>query len=406
LRFVDSRINLIMSFTMLIKTTFNRIKETAMKFAIRLAFASMILGLFLSCTQKDYTTNNTYFAQPEISITLPVPGDTLRGLVAISVQTSGNAEISHVEFYLDGVLPDSAADDSSAPYQYLWNTDNYTDGNHLILARAWTTGGNYGDALPLLVLTDNINENAPRNLRVPSQYPTIQQGVNAAKDGDTVLVEPGIYHETFNYQGKPIWVKSEFGPAQTVWEGLNQNTFLYVNSGEDTNSVLCGFKIDGGYFGIYIELNCSPTIINCIICNFESTGIISNFSTARILNNTIYNSYGTDGACGMQLAGISSVVNNIVVHGADFGLWNSSINLQYRPIGDYNDVWDWSEGYYGHNWIPGEHDIHLDPLFEDSISFHVTLNSPCKNSGDPIILNPDGSRSDIGAWGGPRAYIQ
>ena len=50
------------------------------------------------------------------------------------------------------------------------------------------------------------------------------------------------------------------------------------------------------------------------------------------------------------------------------------------------------------------HDIYLDPLFADTINLALLLNSPCKNAGDPEIVNPDGSRSDLGAWGGPHAY--
>ena len=75
---------------------------------------AIIMAFLTSCTQKDYTTIlNPGFTQPEISITMPVPGDTLRGLVAISVQDSSGTEISQVQFYVDGILPDSLASDSS-----------------------------------------------------------------------------------------------------------------------------------------------------------------------------------------------------------------------------------------------------------------------------------------------------
>ncbi|HDH57151.1 MAG TPA: hypothetical protein ENF16_00920 [Bacteroidetes bacterium] len=94
---------------------------------------------FMACTQKDYTNiTNPGFTQPEISIIMPAPGDTLRGLVPISAQALDSAVISHIEFYIDGVMPDSQAADSSAPYEYLWNTVDYTDGHHLIFARGWT----------------------------------------------------------------------------------------------------------------------------------------------------------------------------------------------------------------------------------------------------------------------------
>jgi hypothetical protein len=374
-----------------------------MKAAIsRLAPVVLLLAIFISCTQKDYnntTITNPPFLQPEISITLPVPGDTLRGLVAISVQASGNAEISHVQFYLDGVLPDSAADDSSAPYQYLWNTVNATDGNHQLWARAWTPQGNYGDAVPLLVLTDNINENAPRNLRVPSQYPTIQQGVNAAKDGDTVLVEPGIYYETIIFLGKKIWVKSEFGPQLTILDGLYRNKLVYFMSGEDTTSVLCGFMMRSSYNGILMESDCSPTILNCIIKNMEYSGIIGAPIAANIINNTIYNCQD-----GVQIGGISYLFNNLVTNISSAGLWNASNNQQYSPIGDYNDVWNCTNLYA--NWNIGLHDISLNPIFIDTVNFRLAPNSPCRHAGNPNIHNYDGTTSDIGAWGGPNAYQQ
>jgi hypothetical protein len=376
-----------------------------MKAAIQHLIVAITLAVtFITCTQKDITNvTNSGFTQPEISIILPAPGDTLRGVVAISVQASGSAEISYVEFYLDGVLLNSQAYDSTAPYEYLWNSVSGTDGNHLIFARAWTPRGNYGDAVPLLVKVDNVNDNVPRTLRVPSQYPAIQQGVNAAKDGDTVLVEPGVYHEDFNFRGKGIWVKSEMGPAQTIWEGVNQNIFIYFNSGEDTMSVLCGFKIQGAYNGILIDLNSSPTIINCIIKDIEWTGIIGGPTNAKIINNTIFNCYGQYGT-GLQVGGICSVINNVVVHGISYGCWNTSVNNQYSPIADFNDIWDWGIANYNDRWNIGAHDLSLDPMFQDTVDFRLQPGSPCINAGDPLLLDPDGTRSDMGAWGGPHAY--
>jgi len=43
-------------------------------------------------------------------------------------------------------------------------------------------------------------------INVPADQPTIQQGINVSVDADTVLVQPGIYLENINYNGKLITV--------------------------------------------------------------------------------------------------------------------------------------------------------------------------------------------------------
>ena len=48
-------------------------------------------------------------------------------------------------------------------------------------------------------------------IHVPGDYTTIQQGIEAANPGDTVLVNDGIYYEQINFLGKkPLMVASQF----------------------------------------------------------------------------------------------------------------------------------------------------------------------------------------------------
>jgi len=96
-------------------------------------------------------------------------------------------------------------------------------------------------------------------IHVPADYPTIQQGINAATPGDTVLVAEGMYYEQINFKGKkPLVVASRFAVdgdtnhiRKTIIDGsqltnLDSASVVYFISGEDTTSILCGFTIMRG----------------------------------------------------------------------------------------------------------------------------------------------------------------
>jgi len=85
-------------------------------------------------------------------------------------------------------------------------------------------------------------------IQIPSDYPTIQAGINAAEDGDTVLVADGIYrgygNQNISFMGKAIVVKSENGPETCIIDCEMQVCHgFYFGNGEDYNSVLQGFTI-------------------------------------------------------------------------------------------------------------------------------------------------------------------
>jgi parallel beta-helix repeat protein len=88
-------------------------------------------------------------------------------------------------------------------------------------------------------------------IHVPADQPTIQAGVDAAQDGDTVLVAPGTYVENIDFLGKAITVQSTDGPTVTIIDGSqpgsgSYSSVVYFRSGEKTDSVLKGFMITGG----------------------------------------------------------------------------------------------------------------------------------------------------------------
>src|SRR5258707_15677186 len=69
-------------------------------------------------------------------------------------------------------------------------------------------------------------------IQVPLNFPTIQSAMNAANNGDTVLVGPGTYVENINFNGKAITVTSFDGPSTTIIDGNHNGTVVTFNQSE------------------------------------------------------------------------------------------------------------------------------------------------------------------------------
>jgi len=133
---------------------------------------------------------------------------------------------------------------------------------------------------------------------------------------------------------------------------------------------------------------------------------VETYKNVTISNNVLYNnSYGVH-APGSEVV---VVKNNIVVNNIKSGFNGSNI------VSTYNDVWDNGVDYSGCS--PGTGDISVDPLFADvSVhDFHLKSTagrwngtdwvndnetSPCIDAGDPSEKDPDGTRINMGAYGG------
>ena len=114
-------------------------------------------------------------------------------------------------------------------------------------------------------------------INVPGDIPTIQGGIDSSSTGDTVLVQPGIYYENINYNGKNIVVGSLFITtgdttyiSRTVMDGSGLVTVVKFNNLEDSTAVLSGFTIQNGFSywgGGIICNNSSPSLENLTITN-------------------------------------------------------------------------------------------------------------------------------------------
>ncbi len=87
------------------------------------------------------------------------------------------------------------------------------------------------------------------DLIVPDEYSTIQAAIDAAAEGDVVILQPGVYNETFNYNGKGIAVRSAEGPLVTRIDRNGNGGDIVTASGVPEGAVLegIGFYRSGSY---------------------------------------------------------------------------------------------------------------------------------------------------------------
>ena len=87
---------------------------------------------------------------PTTSITLPLTGEEVSGIVTIEISAADDDGISRVEFYVNVGLEET---DTTAPYQFNWDTSSFINGDHTIRAVVYDSILQTGeDAITLVIL--------------------------------------------------------------------------------------------------------------------------------------------------------------------------------------------------------------------------------------------------------------
>ena len=107
------------------------------------------------------------------------------------------------------------------------------------------------------------------------QFSTIQALIDAASAGDTILIDPGTYEGSINFQGKDIVVGSLFLTtgdssyiSQTILDAKQSGSVVRFENNESSGAVLSGLTLTGGHAveggGIFIS-GASPTLSHLLI---------------------------------------------------------------------------------------------------------------------------------------------
>lgn len=235
-------------------------------------------------------------------------------------------------------------------------------------------------------------------------YSTIQAGINASANGDTVLVFPGTYSQNLNYNGKNIVVSSRFLLSDstyyidnTIINGNNNGSAVIFNHSETSAAELTGFTVENGYAfnggGVYVQ-NASPTLNFLLIKSnnayFTGAGLYFLNSTSVLSNLTVVANTAVNIGGGIDKVNSTlTISNSIFWTNTPNGISNNSFTATYSDVESPTD-----------STYTGTGNINADPTFVDATNgdYNISGGSPCIDAANPASPNDlYGTPMDMGA---------
>jgi FlgD Ig-like domain len=245
-------------------------------------------------------------------------------------------------------------------------------------------------------------------------FTTIQEGIDASADSDTVLVSTGTFYENLDFNGKNIMLCSQeltTGNSQfissTIIDGQYLDSCIRIHNGE-TNAHVRGFTIQHGYGtqfwsrdggGILVHDYSTVYITNCIIKHNKATlgaGLYARHGFLNVSGVKIIENYGILGGgiftddestLSFDSENLCSIYNNYASRGSDiFSQDSDYINIIVDTFTVYEPSRFFIE-YLGtttlsidiqHNWMELEpHDLYVATDGNDDNS-GLSVDDPLK----------------------------
>ncbi len=201
-----------------------------------------------------------------------------------------------------------------------------------------------------------------------------------------------------------------FEANQAGGSGGGVSTYALLDLSISNTAFLSGTAVGRGG-GLYSAWTSVESLSNSLFVGNEAAlgGGLSRYAgyDVDIVNNTfVDNAGGTWGGAAYLEWSYGRFANNLVMGSSGTGLYvmeaYSLINTDFA----HNAWWDNTVAHGGGFSHPGVTDLLVEPMLLSETDWRLQIESPLRDAGDPELMDPDGSASDIGAWGGPGAEDQ
>jgi parallel beta-helix repeat protein len=213
-------------------------------------------------------------------------------------------------------------------------------------------------------------------IRVPNDFPTIQDAINAAQNGSTILVESGIYHEhlTLNKSLTLLGADKE----DTIVDGSDADTVINVTA---SDIILDGFTIMNSSTesaGILLYHSTDSVVTDNVVTLNGRAGIELDGSSNNTVSDNVVSSTGSSTGGGglawgvgieLSLSANNTICNNVMTDSIEAGLsldssYNNSIfgnTIEYNTPG-VELYFSSNNTFFGNNLISNSWQVTLIPI--------------------------------------------